>query len=75
MPDAIRNPRRVRVKRIPKVIPNLFDPAPNPVEYYFATQPEYESWIPPFVSGDDVNFIEAEGLHPAPPVPSQPYDE
>jgi len=72
MPDAIRNPRRVRVKRIPKVIPNLFDPAPNPVEYYFATQPEYDSWIPPFVSGDDVNFIEAEGLHPAPPVPSQP---
>jgi hypothetical protein len=74
MPDAIRNPRRVRVKRIPKVIPNLFDPALNPVEYYFATQPEYESWIPPFVSSDDANYIEAEGPHPAPPIRFLPID-
>ena len=48
LPDATRNPRRLELKRVPCIIPNLDDPVPYPPEYYFprAFGPAYETSLP-----------------------------
>jgi hypothetical protein len=35
LPDAVRNPRSIAVERIPHFIPNLAEPYPHSVDYYF----------------------------------------
>jgi hypothetical protein len=50
----MRNPRRLKVRRLPHIIHNLHEPLPHPPEYYFPTLPEEASWIPPLIINDDV---------------------
>jgi len=54
LPDAMRNPRRLKVRRLPHIIHNLHEPLPHPPEYYFPTLPEEASWIPTLIIDGDV---------------------
>ncbi len=47
LPDAMRNPRRLHLDRLPDAVPNLFEPYPLPLEYYLPAVSEETMWLPP----------------------------
>ena len=64
LPDAMRDPRRLKVKRLPDAIRNLKDDYPLPPEYYLPANSEHGEYIP------DVRF-DAQQV----PVYSETYSE
>jgi type IV pilus assembly protein PilQ len=46
LPDAMRDPRRISVKRLPDAIRNLKDDYPLPPEYYLPANSEHGEYIP-----------------------------
>jgi hypothetical protein len=48
LPDAIENPRHLRLNRLPDAVRNLKDPYPLPARYFFPTaREEYPPALPP----------------------------
>lgn len=45
LPDAERNPRRVKVRRLPKLLSSPFKPFPRPVEYFIPSKTEEKPWF------------------------------
>ena len=48
LPDAMKDPRRVRIRRLPDVVRNLHDPYPLPPEYYVPANSELGGYDPNF---------------------------
>jgi len=63
LPDAIHDPRRIELRRIPDTIHNHFEPYPLPLEHYVPSVSERE---------EQRLFFETPH-HDAPPVPSGNY--
>lgn len=48
LPDAIANPRHLRLNRLPDAVRNLEDPYPLPLQYFFPTaEEEFPPVVPP----------------------------
>jgi hypothetical protein len=67
LPDAMRDPRMLKLRRIPHFFKNLFAPIPHPFEYYFPSVSEQSSWFPGFLYEGTVPFDAFAGQYePAP---------
>ena len=73
LPDAMRDPRRIKWKRIPHFFKNLRDTHPLPLEYYFPSVSEEYGGFPgfytagPFLTDGFEPPIESNSLPPAQP--------
>ena len=46
LPDAMKDPRKIQLRRLPNAVPNLHDPYPLPPEYYVPANSELGGYDP-----------------------------
>ncbi|MCH7687005.1 MAG: type II and III secretion system protein [Planctomycetes bacterium] len=68
LPDAMRDPRKLKLRRIPHFFNNLFEPIPHPFEYYFPSVSEQSPWFPGFLYEGTVPFDAFAGQYESAPM-------